>query len=235
MAQPRRFLTAEWRWLAMLNYEVPSAALLPFAPAGTELDSFNGITYASVVGFLFLDTRVLGWAVPFHRDFEEVNLRFYVRRKGPDGWRRGVVFIKEMVPRRAIATVARALYGENYVRLAMRHRVELPAVSYEWRVGGRWSGLSVRACGEAAVPAEGTTEQFITEHYWGYTKQRRGPALEYSVKHPAWRVWQVAEANLNCEEELLYGPAFAEVLSKPPRSAFLAEGSAIEVYRGALL
>jgi uncharacterized protein YqjF (DUF2071 family) len=215
----------------MLNYEMEPAALRTFVPAGTEIESFEGITYASVVGFLFLDTRVLGFPVPFHRDFEEVNLRFYVRRRAPEGWRRGVVFIKETVPRRAIATIARVVYGENYVRLPMRHCVDGPAVSYEWLVRGRWNTLRVRACGEPALPAAGSAEEFITEHYWGYTAQRRGPALEYRVEHAPWRVWQIDKASLTCEAGLLYGRGFAEGLSRPPRSAFLAEGSRVTVYR----
>jgi uncharacterized protein YqjF (DUF2071 family) len=229
VAQPREFLTARWQWLAMLNYEVEPATLLPFVPAGTELDSFDGITYASMVGFLFLDTRVLGYPVPFHRDFEEVNLRFYVRRKAADGWRRGVVFIKEIVPRRAIATIARVVYEENYVRLPMRHRLDGPMVRYEWRLRDRWNSLQVRAQGEPSLPAPGSTEAFITEHYWGYTARRRGPSLEYRVEHAPWRVWQVADASLTCDAGVLYGPAFAEVLSRPPWSAFLAEGSPVTV------
>jgi uncharacterized protein YqjF (DUF2071 family) len=230
VAQPP-FLTARWQWLAMLNYEMEPAALQPFVPAGAELDSFEGIAYASVVGFLFLDTRVLGVGVPFHRDFEEVNLRFYVRRRAPEGWRRGVVFIRELVPRRAIATIARIVYGENYVRLPMRHRLDGLVVSYEWRARGRWNALHVRACGDPALPAPGSAEEFITEHYWGYTARRRGPALEYRVEHVPWRVWEVGEASLTCDAGLLYGPAFAEALSRPSRSAFLAEGSPVAVYR----
>jgi uncharacterized protein YqjF (DUF2071 family) len=225
------FLTADWRWLAMLNYEVPPETLLPFVPAGTELDSFKGITYASMVGFLFLDTRVLGLAIPFHRDFEEVNLRFYVRKQAPEGWRRGVVFIKEIVPRRGIAVIARTVYGENYVRLPMRHHRDQVGISYEWLIGGRWNALRVRTCGEPALPAAGSAEQFITEHYWGYTAQRRGTAKEYRVEHVPWRVRQVDEATLTCDAEYLYGAAFAEALSGPPRSAFLAEGSPITVCR----
>src|SRR5262245_9199655 len=115
-----RFLTAEWRYLAMINYEVDPAILHPYIPRGTELDRWQGRTFVSLVGFLFLKTRVLGLWVPFHSDFEEVNLRFYVRRRAPDGWRRGVVFIREVVPRRAIATVARVFYNENYVARRMR-------------------------------------------------------------------------------------------------------------------
>src|SRR4026208_556537 len=93
------FLTAEWRRLAMLSFEIDPRVLSPLVPAGTELDEWQGRTFASLVGFLFLDTRVFGLAVPFHRNFEEVNLRFYVRRMASDGLRRGVVFVKEIVPR----------------------------------------------------------------------------------------------------------------------------------------
>ncbi len=79
---PAPFLTAEWRHLAMLNYEIDPVILRPFVPSGTELDSWNGKTYVSIVGFLFLKTRVRGLAIPFHQNFEEINLRFYVRRLG---------------------------------------------------------------------------------------------------------------------------------------------------------
>src|SRR5713101_1040010 len=122
---PRSFLTAEWRDLAMLNFEVDPTVLRPLVPAGTELDDWRSRTFVSVVGFLFLNTRVLGIPIPFHRDFEEVNLRFYVRRKMSDGWRRAVVFVKELVPRAAIALTARMVYGENYVALPMNHRIEV--------------------------------------------------------------------------------------------------------------
>jgi uncharacterized protein YqjF (DUF2071 family) len=92
VAEPGPFLTAEWRDLAMLNYEIDAAVLRPFVPAGTELDAWGGRTFVSVVGFRFLGTRVRGVPVPGHRDFEELNLRFYVRRVADDGPRRGVVF-----------------------------------------------------------------------------------------------------------------------------------------------
>ena len=118
-----RFLTAEWRDLVMLNYEIDPGILAGLVPAGTELDLWQGRALVSVVGFHFRRTRVMGVAIPGHSNFEEVNLRFYVRREGPEGWRRGVVFVKEIVPRFAIAWVARALYNENYVALPMRHAI----------------------------------------------------------------------------------------------------------------
>jgi uncharacterized protein YqjF (DUF2071 family) len=232
----RPFLTAEWRHLAMLNYRVAPEVLAPFVPAGTELDAWQGTAFVSMVGFLFLDTRVLGVGVPGHRDFEEVNLRFYVRRHAPDGVRRGVVFIKEIVPRWAIATTARLLYGEKYVALPMRHQVlpaEIPAsAEYSWRHRGVWNRLRVVPAGEPALVAAGSEEEFITVHYWGYSKLRGGGTVEYRVEHPRWRVWSAAESLLECGAVAIYGPALAGPLAARPTSAFLADGSAVIVYKG---
>ena len=241
----RTFLTAEWRWLAMLNYEVDPALLAPLVPRGTELDAWEATTYASMVGFLFLDTRVLGVPIPLHRDFEEVNLRFYVRRRGPEGWRRGVVFVREIVPRRAIATVARVVYEEPYVALPMRHRVELDdsgaslrpggAVEYAWRWRGRWNALRAVTQGPPEPLRAGSEEEFITEHYWGYTARSGGGSAEYRVEHPAWNLWRTSEARLDCDAATLYGPEWTAPLAAAPRSAFVAEGSPIRVRAGARL
>ncbi len=237
MPPERRFLTAEWRDLVMLNYEIEPAVLAALVPAGCELDAWDGRTFASVVGFQFLDTRVLGVPIPFHRSFEEVNLRFYVRRRAEEGWRRGVVFVKEIVPRRAIAAVARAVYGERYVALPMRHAVEgavegATAVRYEWRRGGAWEGLSAEFSAAPALPADDSEETFITEHYWGYSRQRDGGTVEYQVEHPRWRVRSADRASLDCDVAALYGPGFVEALSAAPTSAFLADGSPVVVRRG---
>jgi uncharacterized protein YqjF (DUF2071 family) len=235
-----RFLTATWQNLAMLNFETDPAALAALVPAGTELDSWSGHTFLSVVGFRFLDTRVLGVPIPFHRNFDEVNLRFYVRRKAADGWRRGVVFVKELVPRRAIAWVARRLYNENYVALPMRHVLVPPAdpvssrgsVGYEWRHRRRWQGLRVDFSAEPFLPADDSLETFITEHYWGYVRQRDGGTVEYQVEHPRWSVWRAESASLDCDVEDLYGRRFAAFLDSTPASAFVARGSPVVVRRG---
>jgi len=232
------FLTAEWRFLAMLNYRIDPAILAPFVPAGTELDSWQGTTFVSMVGFLFLDTKVLGLGIPFHRNFEEVNLRFYVRRTAPDGVRRGVVFLKEIVPRLAIAATARLLYGEKYVALPMRHEVPLhggrPAhAEYGWKHGGAWDRLRVVPAGDAVEATPGSEEEFITEHYWGYSRLRGGGTVEYQVEHPRWRVWHAESASLECRAAELYGPQFGAVLAAAPTSAFLANGSPVIVYKGA--
>jgi uncharacterized protein YqjF (DUF2071 family) len=175
---------------------------------------------------------VLGVPVPFHVNFEEVNLRFYVRRKAGDEWRRGVVFVKEIVPRRAIAFVARVAYGENYVAHPMRHSVQPGAVSYGWNRHGGWEGLSVSFSAAPALPPDDAEETFITEHYWGYARQSDGGSVEYRVEHPRWSVWRAERASLECDAQLLYGPEFAEALSGAPSTAFVADGSPVVVRRG---
>jgi uncharacterized protein len=221
----------------MLNYEVEPGLLNRYVPPGTVLDSFKGRTYVSLVGFRFCRTKLLGCIpVPFHINFDEVNLRFYVRRKaGPDD-RRGVVFIAEVVPRRAIATTARLIYGENYTCLPMRHRIETGkvdvTVEYQWRVGGQWCTLSAQAEGLPAHPQEGSFEQFITEHYWGYSTQRTGGCVEYQVAHVPWQVWATSKAGFQGEASALYGSALATVLQRTPESAFIANGSPVIVFMG---
>ncbi len=232
----RVFLTAEWRWLALLNYVVDPKLLSPRVPEGTELDQFEGKTFVSLVGFRFLSTKVFGVAIPFHVNFEEVNLRFYVRRREAGVVKRGVVFIQELVPRRAIAAVARLAYHENYGRLPMTHEIEPSGdglkVRYAWRLGVRWHSLTMHATGEPRAMVEGSEEQFIAEHYWGYCRQPDGGSLEYYVEHPQWRVWSVTAAAFSGDAQAVYGAEFAPVLAKPPDSAFLAEGSPVKVYRG---
>ena len=229
---PGVFLRAEWRHLLMLNYEVQPEILRALVPAGTELDLLDGRCYASVVGFMFLRTRVLGVPIPFHRDFEEVNLRFYVRRRGPEGWRRGVVFIREMVPRWAIAAVARVLYGENYVALPMRHVIAEERVEYGWRSSGEWACLRGQPTGPLRELEPGSEAEFIAEHYWGYARTRSGGTVEYRVEHPRWLVRDAVDPQLNADVAALYGQAFAEPLGRTPRSAFIAEGSPIVVRHG---
>lgn len=238
MSQP--FLTAEWQMLAMLNYEIDPAVLQPYVPAGTELDQWQGKTYVSMVGFMFMHTQVLGMTIPFHSDFEEVNLRFYVRRLGPDGWRRGVVFIKELVPRFAIAWAARQFYNENYVSLPMSHRwlftdEGIARISYDWQFMGLKHSIRVSTLGNPSEIVPGSDEEFITEHYWGYARQRDGGTVEYQVEHPRWKVWKAREAAFDCDVENLYGKTFAPFLQGTPASAFLADGSAVTVFKGTRL
>lgn len=231
MAQP--FLTAEWRNLLMINFEADPAVLQPFVPHHTELDTWNNTHYASLVGFLFTNTRVMGLSLPFHRHFEEVNLRFYVRYKEDGIWKRGVVFVKEVVPKRMITFVANTIYKEKYATHPMRHSwkhtEEQLEVAYEWKVGQHWNYLKATASGEALPITEGSEASFITDHYWGYTHMGTAHSGEYQVTHPQWRVHPVSGFSYQCDTTALYGEQFVPMLQQTPLSALLAEGSAITV------
>lgn len=231
------FLTARWLHLVLLNYPAPRPLLEPLVPVGTELDEWQGETLVSLVGFWFADTRVRGFSIPAHRDFEEVNLRFYVRRRLAQGDRRAVVFVRELVPRWAIATVARWVYNEPYESVPMSHDITLAedtggSVAYRWRF--RRCDYCVEALAEGAARPllPGSEAEFITEHYWGYTRQRDGQTLEYQVEHPPWRVWNASKAAFHGAAAPLYGEGFAQVLAAEPRSAFIATGSEVTVRQG---
>lgn len=235
----RPFLTARWESLVLMNFPCRREWLEPLVPAGTELDTWQGHTLVSLVGFLFRDTRLLGVPIPLHRTFEEVNLRFYVRRRGPDGaWRRAVVFVRELVPRRAIAWTARWTYNEPYLAVPMTHTIRLDPgrggeVAYRWRHAGEAFTLGARVSGAAQPLLPGSEAEFITEHYWGYTRQRDGGTVEYQVEHPPWQVWPATSAVFSGEATALYGADFAALLRQPPRSAFVAVGSEVRVHVGA--
>jgi len=239
MSKPgeRVFLSAEWRDLVMLNYEVDPALLKSRVPPGTELDSFQGKTFVSLVGFRFLRVKLFGFLpIALHTNFDEVNLRFYVHRRLRGENRRGVVFIREVVPRHAIALLARLAYGEKYSAHRMRHRFNTvePArmFQYEWKLNGQWCVMDAQAIGASVEPHEGSLEQFITEHYWGYAARRGGGCLEYHVSHVPWRVWPSRSAGFEGDADSLYGPEFGAILHRPPDSAFVADGSPVLVYKG---
>ena len=234
------FLTAEWRKLIMAQYEVAPASLTPWLPHGVELDLYQTRCYVSLVGFLFDRVRVKGLAIPFHTRFEEVNLRFYVRRTEADGTlRRGVVFIREFVPRAAIAVVARTLYEEPYLTLPMRHSIVSTSgsldVQYAWKHRSRWHSLAVQASPQDQPIPAGSVEEFLTEHYWGYTRRSNGSTSEYGVQHPRWKIYPVLSSRIDVDLGSLYGPAFAHLASQSPSSILLAEGSAVSVHSGARL
>lgn len=226
------FLTAEWRRLAIVNYEASPDLLQRFLPRGVELDLWQGRCLVSVVGFQFRDTRLHGIPIPFHRNFPEVNLRFYVRRRVGDEVRRGVVFIRELVPRRAIALVARALYNEPYLAVPMTESDDGARVQYAWTHAPGPGRVAVTTEGLPSLPSADSEEAFIVEHYWGYTRQRDGGTLEYQVEHPPWRVWSGVAGEFQGDIDALYGSEFRPVLEASPVSALVAEGSPIRVRHG---
>ncbi len=231
------FLSAAWRNLIMANYVVEPSLLKNYLPCHTELDTLNGNHYVSLVGFLFKNVKLRGIAFPFHTNFEEVNLRFYVRYKENNIWKRGVVFMKEIVPRRMISFIANTLYGENYSTHKMKHEwIEKEnelSVSYKWKVREEWNHISCIAEKSPEHIIKDSAEEFITEHYWGYTFINKECTGVYEVQHPKWRIHKVKSYDIVCSTKELYGEAFGETLNQKPKSVFLAEGSTVKVMKGA--
>lgn len=218
----------------MANYPVDPAILRPLLPVRTELDSWDGDAFVSLVGFQFREVRVKGLRIPFHTNFPEVNLRFYIRYKEGESWKRGVVFIREIVPLRAVTFVANTLFGENYISLPMRYDESLDGRSlnagYHWKYKGRWNQLTVSADSAAQALVTNSQEEFITEHFWGYAHAGADRTVEYQVAHPRWDIYTVQQYRIECDFGKLYGAAFAGLGDQQPQSVFLAEGSAVEVY-----
>ena len=229
----RKFLTAEWQNLIMANYLIEPNMLKDYLPTGTELDLWNNRCYVSLVGFMFKKTKVLGMPIPFHRNFEEVNLRFYVRYKAADEWRRCVVFVKEILPKAMITFVANTVYGEHYMTLPMKHdtisNLDKLEVAYYWKFQKEWNFIKASANPEELPIPEGSEAEFITEHYWGYTRIKEGLTSQYQVEHPRWNFYEVESHEIYCNAKPLYGDVFGECLSQEPVSVFMAKGSEIIV------
>ena len=229
------FLKAEWRKLAIANYEVKPSVLRKYLPNKTELDLYEGKCYVSLVGFMFKDTKLMGIPIPFHRHFEEVNLRLYVRYFDNGEWKRGVVFIKEIVPKPALTFVANQVYNEHYETMKMSHLWEQnPAhllVEYSWKQNKRVNRFEIKTgLNTVQIPINSETE-FITEHYWGYTKVDEKRTFEYEVVHPRWQTYEVLDHEIDVDFEGVYGSDFKMLTNQIPNSVMLAEGSEIVVKR----
>jgi uncharacterized protein YqjF (DUF2071 family) len=231
----KTFLTAEWRKLAIANYEVDPSILKKYIPLKTEIDLWNNTCYVSLVGFMFLNTKVKGLKIPYHTNFEEVNLRFYVKYRANNEWKRGVVFIKEIVPKSVLTFVANTVYKEHYATLAMdyswKEYADSLEVEYKWK-SSVWNSIKVTADLGLTDFIEGSEEDFISEHYWGYTKTSDILTSEYGVEHPKWQFYKVKDYLINVNFGEVYSEEFTFLNNCKPKSVFLAEGSEIKVKEG---
>jgi uncharacterized protein len=230
-----KFLTAEWKNLIMANYVVNPAVLMPYLPNKTELDLFNGKAFVSLVGFMFTNTRVMGLKIPFHVNFEEVNLRFYVKYNDNGTWKRGTVFIKEIVPKPAISFIANTVYHEKYDTKRMKHlttetETEIN-LSYQWKHKNKWNRIEASVQKPVQEMVSGSEEEFIAEHYWGYSKYNDTTTFEYNVQHPPWKIFPVKNYLIDCDFRTLYGDSFSILTVAKPNSVFVAEGSEISVLK----
>jgi uncharacterized protein YqjF (DUF2071 family) len=234
MAKP--FLSANWRNLVMASYSIDPSLLQNYLPCKTELDTYNGDHYISLVAFFFEKVKLHGISFPYHTNFEEVNLRFYVRYKENNIWKRGVVFIKEIVPRRAVSFIANKLYGENYSTYPMRrHWIQTQnqlIISYSWKIDSKWNYMGCIAEERPKPIVADSLEAFFADSYRVYTSINQQRTDVYEVAHPKWKIHRVRSHEIVCSAKQLYGEAFEETLNQLPTSVFLAEGSRVEVTRG---
>jgi uncharacterized protein YqjF (DUF2071 family) len=227
------FLKAEWNNLALLNYDVNPEILKPYIPNGTELDYWNDKCYISLVGFMFENVKLLGLKIPFHTHFEEVNLRFYVKRFENNEWKRGVVFIKEIVPKPALTFFANTIYKEHYETLPIFHSVNFERedkrlFTYGWKKQNFKNSFTLITETELSDIETQSEAEFITEHYFGYTKTYKG-TYEYEVKHPRWQQYKVKNYFMNIDFKSTYGDTFEFLEKQRPISIILAKGSKISV------
>ncbi len=216
----------------MANYELDPDLLADLLPAGTKIDLHEGRCFASLVAFKFENTKVLGIPVPFHTDFEEVNLRFYVTHDAGGEIRRGVVFVKEIVPRSAITFVARTIYGEPYETWKMSHADREGGLEYSFERGGTKNRVGVNLGENRGVPDEGSHGEFIIEHYWGYTARGNERTDEYKVEHPKWELFDIESSEIEVDFGATYGNRFSFLSDTEPYSLLMAKGSEISVYKG---
>jgi len=227
------FLNAEWRKLAIANFQIDPAILKPYLPYKTELDLWNGKCYVSLVAFCFMNTKLRRISIPFHVNFEEINFRCYVRFRESGSWKRGVTFIKEIVSRPVLTFVANTIYKERYITLPTRHtwidNSDYIKVIYQWKYQGTWDIISVTAGPIASPILPMSEEEFITEHYWGYTQLSNSSTSQYEVEHPGWQTYPVSNYKINVRFGDLYGKEFNILNDAQPDSVMLAEGSEVAI------
>lgn len=225
-----KFLTAHWENLILISYRIPKEVLLPYVPMGTELESFEGDYFVSLVGFMFKNTKVRGLKLPNHINFEEVNLRFYVVDKQGE---RGVVFIKEIVPKWIIKEVANRIYKEHYSVSLMENRMQEnrygKKITYQWESHRVEQSISAKVEEEGIPLLEGSKAEFIVEHYKGYTKVNEEITFSYEVEHPKWEQCQVLDYQVKVDFEKNYGRKFAFLNTQIADSVLFFKGSEVVV------
>jgi uncharacterized protein len=235
----KAFLAANWENLAVATFEVEKQLLKEFLPGKTELNDWNGKFFLSLVGFMFSKTTLLGIPVPFYRKFEELNLRFYVKHKSNTGWKKAVVFIKEIAPSRIIGLTAKWLYHENFIHLPMNHSITADSnkkiIEYSWKVNADWNRLRLQtSLLPSAMPGE-SLESFIADHYYGYTKTSDDKTLEFEVQHRPWKIYPALSFDMKLDAKTIYGEEFSHCFAQKPLTAFLMDGSETKISFPALV
>lgn len=226
------FLKANWENLIMANYEVEPSILKPYLPKGVELDFYKYKTYVSLVGFMFKKTSLFGLPIPFFGSFEEINLRFYVRKVEGKKIKKGVVFINETVPFKIVALLANKLYKEHYISIPTKNTIDIGEhkhINYEWKMKNKWNSITVQSDTNKYKIEPSSIEEFIFERYFGFTKLSPSRTQEYRIHHPRWMTHKILNNNIDCDFRTMYGDAFSNLNNQAPNSIIMAEGSQVSV------
>jgi uncharacterized protein len=227
------FLKARWENIIMANYEISPEILQPYLPKGVELDLFEGKAYVSLVGFMFKNTKIFNIPIPYLGTFEEINLRFYVIRKEAGRTKRGVVFINETIPYKIVAWMANKLYKEHYTTIPTKHKISqneiTKNINYQWLKDNKWNNITLESSISSKEMERGSLEQFIFEHYYGYTKITEKDTEEYRLHHPSWLINTVNNFTIDCDFKSMYGKDFEILNTTAPTAVFIAEGSKVEI------
>ncbi|MEO5905745.1 MAG: DUF2071 domain-containing protein, partial [Saprospiraceae bacterium] len=217
------------------NYAVDPVLLKNYLPTGTHLELWNNQCYLSLVGFMFLETKFLGVKFPLHTNFPEVNLRFYVNRNTLQERKRGVVFIKEVVPLPVVTFIANTFYKEHYHTMPMRHSWKIAkekiSVEYAWKKN-EWYSMKIVSNPASHPIVENSIYSFFTDNPWGFNRLSESRTLAYEVEHPVWKFYDTLDYSINVDFEKVYGPAFSFLNHQEPDSVFLIEGSEVTLEKG---
>ncbi len=229
----KTFLKARWEDIVMVNYVIDPSVLRPYLPYGVELDTYDGLCFVSLVGFRFNKSSIFGIPIPFYGSFDEVNLRFYVKRKDGDEIKRGVVFISEVVPYQIVAVMANKLYKEHYSVAKMTSSIVVvdgvKKIDYHWQPNQETFVIHTSFDNESQPIVADSLEEFIYEHYYGFTKVNEAETWEYRVNHPRWQTNRIIDYDINCDFEAMYGTDFSFLNAQKPYSVYNALGSEVSI------
>jgi uncharacterized protein len=235
----RPFLSARLQDVALVNYRVAADMLLPFVPAGCQLDTpvdDPDLHVVSVVGLRFADTRFLGLPAVMARSFPQLNLRCYVRH----GSKHGVVFLRELVPKWLVSMGARTLFSQPYDVASLSHEVRRDGetIDVHTRVAyqGREGFIRVRGCGEPNLPEPGGHAEFLTARHWGFFRGRSGGTWGYQLEHQSWRLYTIESAEATIDPGMICGDALGvDGWKGNLHSVLLADGSVARLYRSEVI
>lgn len=216
-----------------MNYIISPEILENYLPAYTIIDYFKGNCFTSLVGFPFRNVEIAGMKIPFYTDFEEINLRFYVKRFDGTTWRKGTVFISEIANKSALKFLANSFLHEKYQTLETRQEIkensELIETKYSWRTWMNWQFLNLISEKPSESVAEGTEAHFIMDRSSGYQKYDTATTNEYGISHPKWNIYPIRSFDINVDFEESFDSNFPVLNETLPHSVILARGSSVAV------